>query len=71
MNSLVRELPLEPADPVVKGRCDWCGDEIYEGEITFSGDEGRVHLECLLPLLEETLGAEYLAELCGYEEGVA
>lgn len=71
MNALVHELPLEPPDPAVKGRCDWCGDEIYEGEITFTGDEGRVHLECLLPLLEESLGAEYLAELCGYEEGVA
>lgn len=71
MNAFVHELPLEPADPVVKGRCDWCGDEIYEGEITFSGDEGTVHLDCLLPLLEESLGAEYLAELCGYEEGVA
>lgn len=62
---------LEPAAPEVRGRCVWCGDELYEGELCFSGDEGRVHFECLLPLLEESLGAEYLAELCGYEEGIA
>lgn len=71
MFDLDREPSLESADPAVKGRCGWCGDEIYEGEIIFTGDEGRVHLECLLPLLEDALGAEYLAELCGYEEGVA
>lgn len=71
MDERILELRTEPDDPAVKGSCAWCGDEIYEGELTFTGEEGQVHLECLLPMLEETLGAEYLAELCGYEEGVA
>lgn len=62
---------MDANDPAVKGRCAWCGDEIYEGELTFTGDEGRVHLECLLPMLEQVLGVEYLAELCGYEEEAA
>lgn len=71
MEPMVLELPLIPPDPEIKGRCAWCGDEIYEGELTFLGDEGQVHLECLLPMLEQNLGAEYLAELCGYTEVVA
>jgi len=60
-----------PDEPKVRGTCAWCGDEIYEGEEIFTGDEGRIHRECLLPLIEEGLGLAYLAEVCGYEEGIA
>lgn len=71
MVGVLYETVLAPEEPEVRGCCAWCGDEIYEGETVYTGDEGRVHRECLLPMLEENLGMEYLAELCGYEEGVA
>jgi len=41
----MRELPINPPEPVEVAECAWCGGEIYEGDevARLSSGEGFVH----------------------------
>ena len=65
------EPPLEPPEPRLRGRCAWCGEEIYAGNRIFTGDAGQVHCGCMVPLAADRLGAEFIAAQCGYREELA
>lgn len=69
--NVLPEIPLTPPEPLERGKCAWCGGEIYVGNLIYTGDEGLIHRECILPLMTERLGAGYLAAVCGYKEVIA
>ena len=67
----IPERPLTPPEPEERGKCAWCGGEIYAGNRIYTGDEGLIHRECILPLMVERRGVGYLAAACGYGEVIA
>ena len=68
---LTPELPLEPPESRLRCWCAWCGEEIYVGNLVYAGDEGLIHHGCILPLMADRLGADFIAALCGYREELA
>ena len=68
---LTPEPPLRPPEPPLRGWCAWCGEEIYTGNRIYAGDAGLVHRGCILPLLSDRLGADFIAAQCGYREELA
>lgn len=67
----IPEPPLTPPEPAVMGHCAYCGDEIYAGNPVYRCDEGRVHVECVLSHIRDTMSRREIAARCGYREGIA
>lgn len=42
----IPEPPLLPPEPETACYCAWCGDEIYAGELAYTGAAGLLHPEC-------------------------
>ncbi len=68
---VIPEPPLQPPEPRLRGWCAWCGEEIYVGNRIYTGDEGLIHRGCILPLMADRLGADFIAAQCGYREDLA
>ena len=66
----IPEPRLSPMDKPEMGACIWCGGELYVGNLAYRGSEGVVHQRCMIPLLLDKLGLEYLAALGGYREEI-
>lgn len=49
------ELPIDPPDPVIAGRCDKCGGEIYQCEPTICEDGKRMCIDCFRERVETIL----------------
>lgn len=41
------ERPLEPPEPVVVYYCDWCGEDICEGDNAYKIDEATICERCI------------------------
>ncbi len=41
------ERPLEPPEDTPVAYCDYCGGEIYEGEVVYNIDGRLIHEDCL------------------------
>ncbi len=59
------ERPLLPPEPPLRGRCAWCGGELYAGNGALLHDGAALHPECALPYLCDRLGAGEIARCCG------
>lgn len=60
------EPSLEPKEAGETAKCAHCGEEIYENELPFEGEEGYLHRECFLEFAESRLGVSFVALSLGY-----
>jgi len=50
----IPELRLDPPEEKITGYCDFCGSEIYAGELCYAIEDKQIHVECLEGFAKES-----------------